>query len=293
MPVGDLPGWTQVFADDFTKSAAVGSFLGTYTNWGAYPDGWKDTSKNGQYTPSKVLSATGGLLNMHLHTENGIHLVCAPYPKVPGASTHNGMLYGRYVARFRSDPVIGYKTAWLLWPDSGVWPHDGEIDFPEGNLNSTIAGFMHRMNGTSGSDQDHFATGQTYTTWHTATIEWLPNKLTFDLDGVSKTFTSRVPSTSMHWVIQTETKLTSTPPPDSAAGNVQLDWVAVYKPTAVLLRAELTTGTTKSAQQSHWWIGVVVGAVAIVVIALVVVLVLIKRKRQDAHENDPSCYSLM
>jgi hypothetical protein len=33
----------------------------------------------------------------------------------------------------------------------------------------------------------------------------------------------------MHWVLQTETQLSGGPPADSAAGNVQIDWVTAYK----------------------------------------------------------------
>ena len=63
---------------------------------------------------------------------------------------------------------FGYKTAWLLWPRSEVWPRDGEIDFPEGDLDSTIHGFVHRQGATSGSDQYAVSTSATYTSWHTA-----------------------------------------------------------------------------------------------------------------------------
>jgi hypothetical protein len=34
----------------------------------------------------------------------------------------------------------------------------------------------------------------------------------------------------MHWVLQTETGLDGIVPADSTAGNVQIDWVAVYRP---------------------------------------------------------------
>jgi hypothetical protein len=34
----------------------------------------------------------------------------------------------------------------------------------------------------------------------------------------------------MHWVLQTETQLSGGAPSDSAAGHVQIAWVAVYKP---------------------------------------------------------------
>jgi hypothetical protein len=233
MPTGDLPGWRLVFADDFTTDVPLGKFPSAVSSkWSAYQDGWNDTSKNGTYYPSKVVSIHGGLMNLNLHTENGIHMVSAPVPKVPGATgSGGGQLYGRYVIRFRADPVAHYKTAWLLWPDSETWPRDGEIDFPEGDLDGTISGFMHRQNGTSGGDQDAYDTLVTYTSWHTATIEWTAAACKFILDGTTiGNSTSRIPSTPMHWVIQTETALSGGAPADGDVGNVQIDWVAVYAP---------------------------------------------------------------
>lgn len=231
MPLGNLPGWQQVFTDDFTQNVPLGKFPSAVAaKWDAYPYDWPDTSKNGRYYPEKVVSIDNGLMNLYLHTENNIHMVAAPFPKIPGATgSGGGMQYGRYAIRFKSDPVPNYKTAWLLWPDSEVWPRDGEIDFPEGDLDSTIGAFMHRQNGTSGSDQDAYETTSRYTSWHTAVIEWRPESLKFILDGKTiGTSTSRIPNTPMHWVIQTETAL-DTAPSNSAAGNLQIDWVAVYK----------------------------------------------------------------
>ena len=231
MPIGDVAGWRQVFADDFTTDVPLGSFPAAVSSkWDAYPDGWKDTSKNGTYQASKVISVSDGLMRLHLHTENGVHMVAAPEPKIPGGKP--GLLYGRYVARFKSDAVPGYKTAWLLWPDSNTWPQDGEIDFPEGNLTSTISAFMHRQNGANGGDQDAYATPATYTSWHTADLQWTSTACTFALDGVTiGTSTQRIPSTLMHWVLQTETQLSGGAPSDAAAGDVVVDWVVVYVPS--------------------------------------------------------------
>ncbi len=231
MPLGDLPHFHQIFTDDFLNDVPVGSFpTAVSSKWKAYPSPWQDTSKNGVYTPLKVLSQQGGLLNMYLHTENGVHMVSAPVPVLPGVtSPGGGQLYGRYAARFRADSLHGYKTAWLLWPDSETWPRDGEIDFPEGNLDGTIAAFMHRQNGSSGSDQDAYSTTKTYGTWHTAVLEWTPTYVMFMLDGVVLgTSTARIPNTPMHYVLQTETALDGTVPADAVAGNVQVDWVAVW-----------------------------------------------------------------
>lgn len=237
MPSGDLPGWHQVFADDFTTDVPIGSFpQAVSSKWDAYPDGWHDTSGNGTYYPSRVISVAGGVLSIHLHTETvggaSVHMVSAPEPKIPGAmGSEGGLLYGRYVIRFKADPVQGYKTAWLLWPDSELWPQDGEVDFPEGDLDGTFGAYMHRQNGTSGGDQDAFDSSNTYSSWHTAALEWTAQSINFMVDGASiGTSTAAIPDTPMHWVLQTETALGGTAPSDGAEGNVQIDWAVVYVP---------------------------------------------------------------
>jgi hypothetical protein len=236
MPLGDLAGWKQIFSDDFNTAVPVGSFPQTVANkWMAYPDGWKDTSKNGTYYPSKVISIHDSLMDLYIHSENGIHMVSAPVPILaPGAHDYgSGLPAGRYVVRFKADPIPCYKAAWLLWPDSEVWPRDGEIDFPEGDLTGNIDAFMHRQNGTSGSDQDAYSTNINYTAWHTAITEWRPEiqDLKFYLDGnLIGHSTSRVPNTLMHWVLQTETALSGCIPNNADAGHVLIDWVAVYTP---------------------------------------------------------------
>jgi hypothetical protein len=222
MPVGDLTGWTQVFAEDFGRDAALGSFLSTYgTTWSAYPSPWKDTSGNGVYDAGRTLSVTNSTLDIYLHSEGGTHYVAAPAPRLPA------MTYGRYSVRFRSDSITGYKTAWLLWPDDNQWPAHGEIDFPEGNLDQNISGFAHWSTASGG--QDAFPTSATYADWHVATTEWSPGRIVFLLDGrVVGTSTTHVPSTPMHWVLQTETQLSGGAPADSASGHVQVDWVTAY-----------------------------------------------------------------
>ena len=43
------------------------------------------------------------------------------------------------------------------------------------------------------------------------------------------TSATRLPSTPMHWVLQTETRTFGPPPTDAAAGDVLVDWVAVWR----------------------------------------------------------------
>ena len=67
MPKGDLPGWKQVFTDDFTTNAAAGTFGGVYKNKFSTYHGFADSFKGGTYNRN-ILSVANGELDMHLHT---------------------------------------------------------------------------------------------------------------------------------------------------------------------------------------------------------------------------------
>jgi len=222
MPVGDLPGWKQVFTDDFTADAAQGSFQRVYgTKWSTYHN-FADTWGNGWYDRNYI-SAQNGVLDFDLKTVNGKPVSFAPAPIVTKA--WQGQTYGRFTARFRADALPGYKTAWLLWPDSNNW-NEGEVDFPEGGLDEEIFGFNHCV-GTPSKNCFWVNSKQRYTDWHTVTIEWAPNRLTYIMDGkVLGTTTTSVPTTPMHWILQTETE--DKKPAADVAGHLQVDWVAVY-----------------------------------------------------------------
>lgn len=245
MPIGDLPGWKQVFREEFNKgNVPIGAFPGpAYSaKWSAgYKDGTPDTAgqkgtKSGYY-PSKVLSVKNGMLDWYLHSEKGISMGAAPAPKIPNDSNrdksllprHNSLMYGRISVRFKADSLRGYKVAWLLWPDSGVWPRDGEINFPEGDLAKTFYGAAH-YRGNDPAASDMFQSHTTFTDWHVATIEWTPGKVEFILDGRSLgASTTLTPNTPMHYILQSESCLPRCPAPQTA-GHLYLDWIAIWKP---------------------------------------------------------------
>jgi glycosyl hydrolase family 16/fibronectin type III domain protein len=246
-PTADLPGWQHVFADDFATPTATFPGPAYAAGWWAYPPGSTDTSRSvgrppaeqGQYDCTRTCSVGGGVLALNLHSEAGTPYVAAPIPRLPGSSggvtsTPSGQLYGRYAVRFRAAANgPGYKIAWLLWPDSGTWPGDGEIDFPEGSLDGGFAGFVHHQGATSGSDQMRIPSSGSaggFGAWHEATIEWSPGRVEFFLDGVSiGAETTRVPATPMHWVLQSETEVTATPTPDTSTAGIEIDWVSVWR----------------------------------------------------------------
>lgn len=240
MPTTEPDGWRRIFEDDFNTPVALGRFPADASKWDAYPVGWRDTSKHGVYDPERVLSVHDGVLDYHCRTEGGTPLVAAPFPRLPTPAVAY-QLYGltfyaldacRITVRRRCDAMLGYKTAWLLWPKSEVWPRDGEIDFPEGDLKpgGSVSAFMHRQGATDGGDQDWFGAGAFDTSWHTYVIEWRKGQsCRFEVDGrSSQTFTSRVPSTAMRYVMQTETELLPAPvPAASVQGHVLVDWITV------------------------------------------------------------------
>ncbi len=260
MPVGDLPGWHQIFTDDFTTNVTVPNFFSVYGNrWRSYGDGVSDTSGNGRRYDTQVLSVTNGILNIYIHTAlvNGtyVHMVGSPVqvlsPWDPNCKTVNGtgcwpgQLYGRYSIRMRADLLSNYKTAFLLWPQSQNWSYDGEIDFPESlhDLTGPINAAVWWEYGNYADDDQNWwtVTGSGfYNNWHTYTIDWTPNAIVYYIDGdVVENFSgsiatwsdgrSKIPNTPMYWVLQTETQLTPiVNPANNIAGNVQVDWAAAY-----------------------------------------------------------------
>jgi hypothetical protein len=246
MPTGDLVGWRYLMGEDFRTDAPLGAFTTTYPNIGVYPNTYYDTSRNtnrpaaqwGQYDPARVLSVSGGVLSKWIHTEGTRPKVAAIAPFIPNRNRTSptdwtDQLYGRYSVRYRVPNALpGYKQAWLLWPESNDGRAQGEIDFPETDFNvlTHVGGFMHHINGVSGSDQ--YAMPRLATDlrqWHTATIEWSPNLVRFLWDGVEAgRTTNRIPNTPMHWVLQTETTITSAAPAASVSGEVLIDWVAMW-----------------------------------------------------------------
>ena len=228
MPKGNLPGFTQIFSDDFATAQAEGQFPGVYgTKWKSY-DGFPDTSQRGDYDQD-IISVHDGVLDMHLRTgADGRPKSAAPIPLLTSGGTVTGQVYGRYSVRFKADSLAGYGMAGLLWPSSGIWA-DGEIDYPEGSLDSTMWAYTHCV-GNPTRNCSYLDTQVSFTGWHTATIEWLPGKINYVLDGrVLQTVTNSVPTKAMQWVLQTGT--TGDCPAAATQGHVLIDWVSVWKYT--------------------------------------------------------------
>lgn len=239
IPLGDLSGWHQIFADDFTIGAPLGSW-GTsdpskvvYTGdhggkWVEYPDGWPSTNTNGApgYYPSQVLSVHDGVLDFWLRNYNGAPAGANPAPLLPNGTTYQ--TYGRYVVRFKATYGDSYRLrdfhiAWLLWPKADSDWQYAESDYPEADLNDTsVCAYAHY--GGAGS-QDSFCKNIDFTQWHTFTQEWGPGYRSYYLDGTMLgTSTKQVFGQAERWQLQTEPSGNN----DGDSGHLLVDWVVAY-----------------------------------------------------------------
>ena len=226
VPVGNLPNLTQTFREDFTRSVGGGAFANAYAaKWTTY-NGFTDTSGLGTYD-NNAMSVHDGVLDENLsRTSDGVIHVAALGPVVTTKWT--GQVYGRFSVRFKADALAGFKTAFLLWPDSNIW-NDGEVDFPEGPLNGTMWGYNH-CPGNPTHNCAYTNTGVSQGSgFHTFTIDWKPDSLTYIIDGrISATTTTNIPTKPMHWVLQTE----ANGAPVTGSGHLLIDWATVYSYTA-------------------------------------------------------------
>jgi hypothetical protein len=245
MPTGDLPGWRYLLGEDFDTDVPLGGFPGPYAGKvDVYPPTYFDTSRNtarpaaqwGQYDAARVVSVSEGVLRKRLHTEGVRPKVAALVPRLPGVPLNGPwtyQTYGRYSVRARvTNPMPGYKFAWLLWPLSNNSAVDGEIDYPERNFDSLayVNAFVHHAPSTPALNQH--GSGSILcdlTKWHTFTLLWEPGIVRVLLDGLTVWYdTDRIPASPMRWVLQTETAITATPPAPDVQGDVEIDWLAVW-----------------------------------------------------------------
>jgi hypothetical protein len=196
------------FVEDFDVSAAVGRVAALYPQaWQPYPDG-----TSGIYEPSKTVSVHDGVMDVQL----GGAGAAGTFGSVAGAWSHVG---GSFSVRAKATGGDGNGAAFMLWPTSNVWS-DGEIDFPEGNFESSPQAFQHSMTPGQEAERVQVDSGVSWRDWHTYTVDWDPGKsVTYSVDGkVLRTVTQDVPTTAHRFMFQTGNW--------GASGNLLIDWVS-------------------------------------------------------------------
>jgi hypothetical protein len=219
MPVGDLRGWRQVLAQDFTSSRLPRGW-GTYSGQpGGNPNGWwqpshvalrgKDLHLVGDWHDGRFV--TGGLMS-------------------PMATT-----YGKYEVRFKVSRAPGVAYVLLLWPADESWPMGGEIDFAEdgGGARRTTTATLH-YGAANTQVQRHLRAD--FSRFQTVGVEWTPGRLVYTLNGRPwATVTNpRVPSRPMRLALQLEAGhgTSWSPAPTRATPrtvDMVVDWVVAYR----------------------------------------------------------------
>ncbi len=229
MPAGSVPGWRQVFADDFT-----GPSLNTM-KWGAYT-GRIPGDDGGWWDPTHVtVHKSIATLATYRDARVGNRWVSG------GMSSARALTqqYGKFLVRFRMDRSPGVKYAIILWPSTKPWPCGGEIDFGEdsgaSHMRTTLT--VHYCN-ARGEDAilPQLKVNADFSHWHTIGVEWMRDSLVWTLDGrrVGNVSSSRVPSSTMELDIQTQAGTCGDPefpcPNASTPRTVkmQVDWVVAY-----------------------------------------------------------------
>ena len=225
MPVGDIPGWHEVFAEDFNGPTLD---LRRWRRYSGQPAG----DPAGWWDPRHV-SVSNGMLVI-----SGYRDPRDPRPWATGGVSTGPSLdrtYGKFLVRFRFDSGIGIAHAILLWPARGT--SSDEIDFSEDD-----AGRRIRTHATVHYGRDNSMIGKwkrvNLTEWHTVGVEWLKHIVRFTLDG-QVWFVIRgksVPAVPMALAIQTQSWPcvakwgrcpNSTTP---RVVNLDVDWVVAYAP---------------------------------------------------------------
>lgn len=225
MPTSERGGWNRVFSEDFDDDAPTGRFEAGYGDRFSVYHGFADTAGTGRYQAS-VLSAHGGLLDMHLGTTAaGTPLAGGIVPLVDGR--WGGQTSGRYSIRMKSDPVDGFGVAVLLWSDENKWS-DGEVDFPEGALGAPAFLNVHCL-ADPAQKCVHEQTSASLEDWHTYTIEWKPDRMSFFVDDELVGSTDKdIPTARMHLVVQAGSN--DGHPPADAEGSLLIDWITIDVP---------------------------------------------------------------
>jgi beta-glucanase (GH16 family) len=224
MLAGDLPGWRQVFADDFAHGLRR-------SKWGSY-SGQPGGDPGGWWEPSHVV-VRNGVLNLETYRDPkfGNRWVSG------GVSSSHALkqTYGKYLVRFRVDRGKGVAAVLLLWPAADRWPP--EIDFAEDGGATTA---RDRMSATLhyGADNHQIqrSLSRDFTRWHTVGVEWTPGRLVYTIDGRAwaAVRSRHVPDEPMEMDIQAQAGTCGerhAPCPDSttpARVNLQVDWVVAY-----------------------------------------------------------------
>jgi hypothetical protein len=167
---GDTAQATQnwgapVWSDDFNGTAPGAA-------WGLYDD---PGNQHGVRKPENCQVSNGAL-----------RLISEPNLDTCGMAHHRTQTHGRWEARVKSTGS-GWKSLFIIWPDPGDWPANGEYDWREHSAGTACyTGFLHYPGHTPRVQEqlpDNCAAGGT-AQWHNVAFEWSSTRMAGWVDGV-------------------------------------------------------------------------------------------------------------
>jgi hypothetical protein len=228
------PAATSASATPTPTTVPTTGLAATDFNWGTPTAGDEfnytgapDAAKWSVY--NSVGHAGNGIRSPQQVTVDGSNMVMTGTPDgtTAGMSAKFGrQKYGRWEIRAAASGDNEYHMVSLLWPDSGNWPCDGEVDYAETSGDWDSIKFFHHY-GCSNSQTSTFK-ALDVTQFHNYAVDWSPNGTIGYVDGV-KWFednnAAHQPPGSMHQTLQLDWF-----PDDSANGpaEMRVDWVRVY-----------------------------------------------------------------
>lgn len=235
MPVGNLPGWRQVFRDDFSGSSLDRQWWTLRGEPGGGGGGWWD--------PSHVVVG-GGMLQLETSSDPAVCTnasICPSFDdEVSGAvQSAFAQTYGRYEVRLRTSPGANTNVGFIamLYPANNTWPP--EVDFVEegGSNHATTLGATLTYGPSAATLQRNVVINESK--WHTLGVIWTPGELEYTIDGrVWGTVTGAgVPSLAMRISMQVGTacetgsqQLPCAAPFTATEPSVQIAWIVAYAP---------------------------------------------------------------
>ena len=218
-PADGEAGWKLLMSDDFD-----GTTINT-NNWSVYGPDWPGNGGNGVRDGSAV-SVGGGVLTITAQMVNGT--------LVSGAvSSQLNLTYGRVEFRVRTDadPSEATSGVVLMWPQSNIWPEDGELDVYETGTNPTRSWFSSFVHYGADNEQYWFGHDADATQWHEMAMDWTPDSITFYRDGILEgtvTNPAAIPTTPHHLCIQ----LDAFSPTMAGVVRMQVEDVRMYAPSS-------------------------------------------------------------
>jgi hypothetical protein len=213
-----LPGYTQVYSNDFTSPL-------DFSMWGLF-SGVPGGDPSGLFEPTHVWTY-GGLLKISTsrdplqqnHWASGGLCLCGLH-----------LTYGAYFVRSR-ETSAGPDDVELLWPADNSWPP--ELDFAETGISPKSSSWTDHY--TSPSLRTQVTKKINVTHWHTWGVVWTPSAITFVVDGKAwgeVTAAAQIPTVPMTLDLQAQTWCGLKPECPKHRSTMLIDWVEVFTPTS-------------------------------------------------------------